>query len=303
MIYITPTSIILRIGLLRGRLSKLKNILLSNKYINMKYFFFNALILLVCFSTNAQSRISINGIDIINKTGNSFFKAFSSGSATQVYSSVPDYCLDFFSNNKKFVTVDRKNLTLLSKEKELQKSEDFIDGYIVEQGKSEGVDFICKPIYYEDKKLLNIRIYDVASGHIKCSKERNLESNFMGIKNLEKQVRYLMHELMWDCFGTKFTILRPTDPKDTNAKKLIVAIGSKSKAEVEDDLDIFEYVEEEVDGDKIYRKQVIGRGRIELIQDGNFSEVKVKDGNKQVAALLAAGKKVYCTIINKYHED
>ncbi|MBL0288501.1 MAG: hypothetical protein IPQ19_14160 [Bacteroidetes bacterium] len=42
----------------------------------------------------------------------------------------------------RFTVVDRTNLSALKSEKELQKSEDFIDGYVVDQGKSFGAKYV-----------------------------------------------------------------------------------------------------------------------------------------------------------------
>ena len=80
----------------------------------MKY-----LLLIVCYTAmllplSAQKRISINGIDLIDSK--KLFKSSSSG----VVNGVPAYCINFFANNKKFIAIDRQNLTLINKEKEMR---------------------------------------------------------------------------------------------------------------------------------------------------------------------------------------
>ncbi len=265
----------------------------------LKQCILSAILISSLTSLISQKRVAIAGIDVINKTNKSFFQVLNTSSSGYVYSSVPTYCVNFFSNNKKFITIDRQNLNLINNERELQKSEDFIDGYIVEQGKSEGVDYMVKSIYYDEKKTLNIRIYDVNEGIVKCSTEKNLESNFFGIKQLEKQVRYLLHQLMWDCFQTKFAILRASDPKDTKYKELLVAMGRKSKIDLEDKVEIFEMVEENLGDEKVTRKEVIGFGEIKEIQDDNFSVVKIIKNNKEIAGALSSGKKLFCIIYSE----
>ncbi len=47
-----------------------------------------------------------------------------------------------FTSKNRFTIVDRTKFDQISKERELQKSEEFLDGYIVEQGKSTGAKFI-----------------------------------------------------------------------------------------------------------------------------------------------------------------
>lgn len=243
---------------------------------------------------HSQQRISINGIDLIDSK-----KLFKISSSNAVVSGVPAYCLNFFSNNKKFIAIDRQNLTLINNEKELQKSEDFIDGYIVEQGKSEGVDLSLKAIFYEDKKVLNIKIYDINEGTIKCSSDKTLDSNIFGVKKLEQQIHYMLHEMMFDCFEIKFSIVRSIDQKGDKVKDVLVAMGKKHKVLIEDYLEIFIFKEEDIDGEKLNRKIVIGEGIIKEIQDENFSTVTIKKGNKEVAALLASNQKIYSRIIYK----
>ena len=49
---------------------------------------------------------------------------------------------DVFVGSKKFVVIDRSALSQIQAEKELQKTEDFIDGQVVAQGKSLGAQYI-----------------------------------------------------------------------------------------------------------------------------------------------------------------
>jgi len=258
----------------------------------------NYLLVIVCYIAmllplGAQKRISINGIDLIDSK--KFFKSSSSG----VVNGVPAYCINFFANNKKFIAIDRQNLTLINKEKELQKSEDFIDGYIVEQGKSEGVDLSLKAIYYEDKKVLNIKIYDIHEGTIKCSSDKILDSNMFGVKKLEQQIHYMLHEMMFDCFEIKFPIVRAIDQKGDKIKEALVAMGKKHKVIVEDYLELFIFKEEEIDGEKLSRKVIVGEGIVKEIQDENFSTISIKKGNKEIAELMSGNQKVYSRIIYK----
>ncbi|MEP7197345.1 MAG: hypothetical protein ABI851_12565 [Saprospiraceae bacterium] len=280
---------------------------MENKSKIILFFLFVAFILPGVFQdrldaqTQTQSRIAIVGIDII-KDSSKFF--ISSGmddynSAAVLYQ-VPNACIEYFSNFKNFVAIDKKNLSLINMEKELQKSEEFIDGYIVDQGKDEGVDYLVKSLYYEKKKNLVIRIYDIAGGNVKCSKEQKLESNILGIKNINNQVRLMLHELVYECFGIKFTVLKGNEPAGSRLKHLTVVMGRKSKVKEEDQVEIFELVEENIDGEVLKRKNILGTGKVNEVVDENFSNVKIESGDKIIADALSKGKKLYCTIINEY---
>ncbi|HMW38319.1 MAG: hypothetical protein K1X68_06450 [Saprospiraceae bacterium] len=251
--------------------------------------------------TQAQSRIAIAGIDLVKDTSEFFISSgMSDYNSAAVLQQVPNACIEFFSNFKNFVAIDRKNLSLINMEKELQKSEEFIDGYIVDQGKSEGVDYMVKSLYYEKKKNLVIRIYDIAGGNVKCTKEQRLESNLLGIKNINNQTRLILHELVNECFGIKFTVLKGIEPAGSKLRHLTVVMGRKSKVKEEDQVEIFELVEENVEGEMLKRRNVIGTGTVEEVVDENFSNVKIESGEKVIAEAIAKGKKLYCTIINVY---
>lgn len=250
-----------------------------------------------------QQRISINGIDLIDAKSKGFFKNMMQGDESYVLTNVPRFCLNFFANNKNFIAVDRQNLTLISQERELQKSEDFIDGYMVEQGRSEGVDLILKSFYYQDKKVLNIRIYDVNQGELKCSIEKKLASNLFGVKKIEKQVTFMIHDLMYDCFDVKYKVVRQLNKDTKKAKELLVAIGSKSIVRKGDKLNVIQLIEEDIDGVILNRTEIIGEVEVEKILDKNFSETRVKKGHKEIALALKNGQKIYGLIKNEYDKQ
>jgi hypothetical protein len=156
-----------------------------------------------------------------------------------------------------------------------------------------------KAIYYEDKKVLNIKIYDIHEGTIKCSSDKILDSNMFGVKKLEQQIHYMLHEMMFDCFEIKFPIVRAIDQKGDKIKEALVAMGKKHKVIVEDYLELFIFKEEEIDGEKLSRKVIVGEGIVKEIQDENFSTVSIKKGNKEIAELMAGNQKVYSRIIYK----
>jgi hypothetical protein len=57
--------------------------------------------------------------------------------------------------------------------------------------------------------------------------------------------------------------------------------------------------EEEVDGEKIFRKNKIGRGRIGKSYSPNISELKIKDGEKEIYAAVQAKSKIIIEVSDK----
>lgn len=248
-------------------------------------------------SLSAQKRIMVQAIDVIEgkKKFSLFQKNSGSGEALRV---VPPYCINFFANNKKFTVIDRQNLTLINAEKELQKSEEFIDGYIVDQGKSEGADYVLKGLYLENEKNLNLKIYDVATGAVLCGRDETLETNIFGIKNFESRIHNMLHDMLYDCFDIKYSVVRTIEVKKDEAKTILVAIGKKHRAKIEDRLEIYTLVTEDIDGEQVQRKVLLGEGELIEIQDENFSVLKVKRGNKEILKSLTENKKLFCLVKN-----
>jgi hypothetical protein len=242
----------------------------------------------------------IQAVDVIEgKKKFSFFpKNNGSGEALRV---VPPYCINFFANNKKFTVIDRQNLSLINAEKELQKSEEFIDGYIVDQGKSEGADYVLKGLYLETEKNLNLKIYDVASNSVLCARDEALETNIFGIKNFEARIHGMLHDMLFDCFDIKYSVVRPVEVKKDEAKILLIAIGKKHRAKLEDRMEIYTFITEDLDGEQIQRKVLVGEGEIIEIQDENFSLLKVKQGNKEIPKHLNENKKLFCLVKNIFN--
>lgn len=275
-----------------------------NNYLKMKGLLFKSVMLLfltliIQQSGFSQKRIMIQAVDVIE--GRQKFSLFpkntGAGDALRV---VPPYCINFFANNKNFTVIDRQNLYLIDQEKDLQKSESFIDGYIVDQGKSEGADYVLKGIYIVSEKTLSLKIYDIAGGSVLCSTDEAMETSLFGVKNFESRIHNMLHQLLFDCFDIKFSVVRILESKKDEARFILGAVGKKHRVKIEDRLEIFTYIEENIDGEIIKRKELIGDGKISEIQDENFSKIKVNSGGREIQKYVDDGKKLYMLINNKF---
>ncbi len=246
------------------------------------------LFILICQNTSveAQQRIAVYGMQ--NKGGTSSINV------------VPEKIINYFSNDKDFAIIDRKNKQLVNKEMRMQKSEDFIDGYIVEQGKAEGADIICQSIYDHKSKRLIIQMTDVATKEIMCSKERKLDSGWLkGLKNLDQELTIMLFEISSDCFGKGFPVVRAFEKSKNKVKKLLVLAGYAQRIKLKYKMEIVMSVEEKIGDITKIRKTAIGKGYISQIEDENFSILKVEDGKKEIFQALEDGIKLECRLINE----
>jgi len=212
---------------------------------------------------------------------------------------VPEKIISYFSGDDQFIIIDRKNENLINEEMRLQKSESFIDGYIVEQGKAEGADLICSSIYDAKSKEITIKITDVATAETICIKQRKLKSGWLsGLKNLDQEVTIMLHEIATDCFEKSFPVVRMLDSKKNKAKELLILGGYSQKIKLDYRFEIVQSVEEKIGDLTKMRKTAIGTGYINKIEDENFSILKVEDGKKEIYEALESGQTLECRLIN-----
>lgn len=260
-------------------------------------FFFNVCFLLILGTSvlSAQTRIAIMGVDTLGERN--LIKL--SRNESFILSSVPNYAVNFFAGNRKFIVIDKKNQHIVESEKELQKSEGFMDGYMVDQGKSEGVDLIFKPFYNAINNSLIFKVYDIASETVLCAYEKDLKSGFFGTMRLDEQLRYLLHEFSYECLQIQFPVVRASKSNKDQAKTLLVAVGMSNKIKEGNLIEIFHSVTENIDGEEIKRNEIVGIGEIEQINDENFSNVKVTKGGKEIQSALNNGTKLFTRIIKE----
>jgi hypothetical protein len=66
-------------------------------------------------------------------------------------------------------------------------------------------------------------------------------------------------------------------------------------------MEIYTFITEDLDGEQIQRKVLVGEGEIIEIQDENFSLLKVKQGNKEIPKHLNENKKLFCLVKNIFN--
>ncbi len=247
------------------------------------------LLLLVCiqFSLFSQHRIAIYDVER-GANSSAYFKDVSS------------YIVDMYAADERFIIIDKANSQLIQSEQDRQKSEEFIDGYIVEQGKQEGFDYCYYPKYYKKDKELSVKVYDVAKGTVISRQKVKVKSNIFGSpKDLKKAITQIVDRINTQCFELRYEIVRSTEEKKGKVKKLLFVVGYNQNVKEEDKYDIYKLVVETIGGKEFERKEVIGLGEIDEVQDGNFSILKVKKGGDVIYEALESGEKLYGSLANK----
>lgn len=255
----------------------------------MKNLYFLTIILMIVASSNVlngQKRMAV-------------YATQSTGGEASI-KVVPEKIISFFSNDEDFVIIDRKNKQLIKAEMRLQKSESFIDGYIVEQGKAEGADIICQSTYDHKSKQLIIQMMDVATGETFCSQEKQLKSSWIkGLKALDQELTIMLHDISVKCFDKSFPVVRMTKSSKGKAKELLVLAGYAQKMKLKYSMEIVSTVEEKIGDITKMRKTAIGYGYVTQIEDENFSILKIQKGHKEIFKALEKGATLQCRLIKR----
>jgi len=212
---------------------------------------------------------------------------------------IPQYIVSYYTNDDRFIVIDKSKIQLIKEEKERQKSEEFIDGYIVEQGKEEGFDYIIYTKYFRQDKSISVRVYDVATQSILCEAKEKVSSSFGMVKNLDETSAKLVQQINKSCFSIQYEVVRSIDKKArSSVKKLLILAGANQKIKKGFVFEILELKIEKV-GDKSFERFFpIGIGEVVEVEDENFSVLQIKDGGKEIKALLDSEKKMYCKFVS-----
>jgi hypothetical protein len=211
----------------------------------------------------------------------------------------------------------------LKKEKELQKTEDFMDGSVVEQGKSLGAQFLISghivsakaeemkaddgkgniEITYKAKLVISLKIIDIETGQVTTSEtiEPKAGSTLMGMIGLgasspqnaiEKAMKSIQEKVDFfveNNFPVVFSVVEIQEKDNKGgATKILIAGGSDFGLSKGNKMKIVEIVEMTVGGKKIKRKKEIGEIKILKVEDENFSICEVRSGGVDVATKFDA---------------
>ena len=255
---------------------------------------------------------------------------FTSNSAksTAYVQAVENLVEETFTTDHRIVLLERNAVDAVVREREYQKSEDFIDGEIVEQGKAIGAEYLVEGHYDNKVDHLNVKVFNVNDASLMgtrvitgSSKEKEPSNklvkalvklnnaveklNATGSSSRRKspnayQIQEGVETLMKDCFSEAFIyVIRPMDASKSKAKELLIAGGSKMGLKKNSIVEVQAIVLEDVNGAKVERKEAIAWGRIDKVESDVFSILKLEKGAKEVKQRLDKGQKLICKKVKR----
>jgi len=253
---------------------------------------------------------------------------YASGAAkSNDVNSIQETVTNAFVKTKRFNIVDRTKMDALKQEKNLQKSEDFIDGSTIQQGVSLGASFLISghvisaqaermeakddkgnvTTTYKAKLSIQLKVIDVATGQIVTSEtiEPKTGNSMLGaigigsstpeaaISKAIKGIEEKIDDFVSKNFPATFPIVEIQE-KDSKggATKLMIAGGTAFGLKKGDKLKVVEISEIEVNGKKLQRKKEIGELKISKVEDENFSICTCSMGGVDINSKFEAKAKL-----------
>jgi hypothetical protein len=232
-----------------------------------------------------------------------------------------------FVKTKRFNIVDRAKMDALKSEKDLQSTEDFMDGSVVAQSKNLGAEFLISgmvtnakadrmtstsedgtvTVTYKAKLVIQLKVLDVETGQVVTSEtiEPKSGSSFGGMMGIgastpEKAISKAMKDIEGDIdefVAKNFPITASI--VEASAKTIMIAVGSNNGVQKKDTYKVVEISEIEVDGKKMVRKKEIGLIVVSSVEDENFSNCTIKKGGSLIMERKEAGAELKCISITK----
>jgi len=283
----------------------------------IKFLNLTALMVLVTYSAIAQKQ-TIGVLPFSYVSGNV--------EGSSVYA-IQEAVSNGFIKTKRFNIVDRTKMDALRQEKDLQSSEDFIDGSVVAQSKNMGAESLVSGMIVEARTTRNsstlddgtvvvnytakldiqLKVIDVETGQIIASESIKPQStgllgSVLGLGQdtpegaLTKAIADIESEI--DSFISRNFPLT-VSIAEVNSKTVLIAAGSALGLEKKDKFQVVEITKMEVDGKILTRKKEIGQVIVKSVDDENFSTCTVKSGADAIAAKFGSQAELKCVSIVK----
>ncbi len=286
----------------------------------MKKIFTAITLLLMFVSTNcfSQEKVSVGIVE---------FTYAKDGVEKEYINAIQESVTNAFVKTRRFNVVDRTQMKQIRIERDIQKSEDFIDGKVVAQGKSVGATFLifgyiisAHPeemktddgkgkitIDYKARLMISLKIIDVSTGGLVTSEtiEPKSGSSVVEFFNIGsstpstamakaiKKIEDKVDEFVDKNFPTYFSIAE-IQKKNSNgaASEVLIAGGSGYGLKKGDRLKVAEIVDVTVNGNKMTRKKEIGELKVTKVEDENFSICSVTEGGEIITARFESNAKL-----------
>ncbi len=253
------------------------------------------------------------------------FETTTSNISVKYIKAIEDKVKEAFYSTNRFDIVDRTNYKKIKEEKELQKSEDFMDGRTVGQTNLEGaeqlvtgsisqIDIIKKyteeSYYYECNISFSLQVIDVATGQVLASELIRPKQSLIGgvwsaslgesgtpekaFYNALKGTQKAINKFVGKHFPVITLIIEISEASSNKAKILLINTGNLNGAKKNQKFQVVELVNMKVGDKEIVRTIEIGEIKITKVEGEEISVAKVIKGGGAIFSKFNSGAKIEC---------
>lgn len=208
-----------------------------------------------------------------------------------------NFATEVFLRDNRFIVVERDMLNIIEDERELQKAEEFIDGFTVEQGKAIGAQYLLLGDFTLKGYILSLSLYSVSDQRVVEKETFPLVSSQLAdlFSSSEKVVQKGTRRLIQKAFPFNLKVLRTLKGGD-KAKEVLVGGGKKVGLKKNDKLLVRETVLEEIDGEKLPRLITKAVLSVKEVEGDHFSRCKVVSGGSYISQKLSEEQGLFCVL-------
>jgi TolB-like protein len=260
------------------------------------------------------------------------FTYVSGSAAYQDVNTISEAVVTSFVKTKRFNIVDRSKLDEVSAEKQLQKSSEFVDGTVADQGKSMGAQYLIsghvnsasKTEEWKTRTKLDgtterylavdaqinftCKVIDVATGQVVNSEAFKNEPGLLSLagtkdeafNNAIKSLSKSIDKWVSKNFPLVFDMVEvQTKDKKGYPSEILVGAGSDSGVSKGDKLLVVEVSKVQVGGVTKERNKEVGSAKVTKIEDGSFSICSIVEGADIINERISAGAVIKFKTVDK----
>ena len=230
----------------------------------------------------------------------------------------------FIATNR-FEIVDRKNFEKINSEKELQKTENFLNSDIVAQANAKGAEQLVtgrviyvnytkhateSSFYYDCNISFSLDVLDVETGQVIYSATLKPEDSFLNSvlksslganstpakafdNSLIRMQKYI-DAFIENYFPIHTQILEIVEIKKEEAKEVLLNVGTQTGTQKNDKYSVIEITTYEVGVKSIKREIEIGELKVTDVQGAEISSAKVTKGGEAILEKFQSNAKLLC---------
>ncbi len=212
--------------------------------------------------------------------------------AREEYRQVQQYVMEVFLENNRFVLLDRSQLAPLDQERELQRDEDFLEGYVVEQFSAVGADYLLSGRISRRSHELTLSLFTIGDQALIGQQSIPLRVGWLSdFQSTRRAVQDGTRQFIASYFPSEIPVIRVLKGNG-RAREVLIAGGQNHGLRNRLTLSVKVEELEEVNGEEIPRLITIAEIKVEEVENENFSRCSVRSGGRALYEYLELDRRL-----------